>query len=600
MRKETLRIPMRDGTRLETELFLPEAEVRFPALLMRHPYGQLYADALYESMAGDGYAVLFQNDRGRFGSEGQWWPLHEISVHDGADTVDWIAAQPWCDGNVGLFGSSYAGVTQWHTATAAPDALRAMAPVVAGCIQDYFPFVAPGVWALGTLMGWTLNVASHEAEKLGLRSNNREIRRFMDLNRKLMETTDLGADANMAALVEAAAQVPPAFEKLLGEHPLSDFAPSVQSFAPWVADWLAHPDPGDSYWQAVDWHRHYGNIDTPAFIVAGWYDLFITSAFRDFSGLNGNAPNNVKLLVHPGSHTVGLADPGYMRVGERLFRMPAVEGPWEGLVPGNPGGLSNGIRDWFERWLKGKRDPDESAPIRLYVMGADEWRDEREWPLARTRWTRFYLHSQGRANSLNGDGRLSAEAPAEEPPDRFEYDPADPVPTIGGRGLLPVAAGVFDHSELEQRPDILVYSTSPLTEDVEVTGPVVLNLWVVTSALDTDFTARLLDVFPDGVAYNLTEGMTRLRFRPDKPGLVVPGEAERVEITLAPTSNLFKKGHRIRLEVSSSNFPFADPNPNTGKCLLTDPANETKVAQQTVFHDSRKPSHLVLPVIPAS
>ena len=156
---------------------------------MRHPYGQLYTDALYESMAGDGYAVLFQNDRGRFGSEGQWWPLHEISVHDGADTVDWIAAQPWCDGNVGLFGSSYAGVTQWHTATAAPDALRAMAPVVAGSIQDYFPFVAPGVWALGTLMGWTLNVASHEAEKLGLESDNRDIRHFMDLNRKLMEAT---------------------------------------------------------------------------------------------------------------------------------------------------------------------------------------------------------------------------------------------------------------------------------------------------------------------------------------------------------------------------------------------------------------------------
>ena len=258
-----------------------------------------------------------------------------------------------------------------------------MAPVVAGSIQDYFPFAAPGVWALGTLMGWTLNVASHEAEKLGLESDNRDIRHFMD-----------------------------------------------------------------------------------------------------------------------------------------------------------------------------------SEP--------------------------------------EADGGDSAEAPAEEPPDRFEYDPADPVPTIGGRGLLPVAAGVFDHSELEQRRDILVYSTSPLTEDVEVTGPVVLNLWAATSAVDTDFTARLLDVFPDGVAYNLTEGMTRLRFRPDKPGLVVPGEVERVEITLAPTSNLFRKGHRIRLEVSSSNFPFADPNPNTGKCLLTDPANETKVAQQTVFHDSRKPSHLVLPVIPAS
>ncbi|MDD9996531.1 MAG: CocE/NonD family hydrolase [Gammaproteobacteria bacterium] len=599
MKKQTLKIPMRDGTHLETDLFLPDAEARFPALLMRHPYGRLYSDSVYESMTDDGYAVLFQNDRGRFGSEGKWWPLHETSIRDGADSVDWIASQPWCDGNVGLFGSSYAGVTQWHTAMAAPESLRAMAPVVAGSIQDYFPFVSPGVWALGTLMGWTLNVANHEADKLGLSSDNHEIRGFMDLNRKLMETTDMGSDADMEALVKAAAQVPPAFEKLLNDHPLADFAPSVQGFAPWVDEWLAHPDPADDYWQAVDWSRRYADIDTPAFIVAGWHDLFITSAFRDFSGLNGRIANRVKLIVHPGSHTMGLAPSGYMRVGERLFRMSAVEGPWEGLVPGNPGGLSKGLRDWFERWLKGKPDADASAPIRLYVMGADEWRDEWEWPLARTRWTRFHLHSQGQANSLNGDGRLSTDAPVEEPPDHFEYDPTDPVPTIGGRGLLPVAAGVFDHAELEKRPDILVYSTDPLNEDVEVTGPVVLNLWVATSAVDTDFTARLLDVFPDGVAYNLTDGVTRLRFRPDKPGPVVPGEVEQVEIVLAPTSNLFQRGHRIRLEVSSSNFPFADPNPNTGKCLLSDAANETIVAQQTVFHDSQRPSHLVLPVIPA-
>jgi putative CocE/NonD family hydrolase len=255
--------------------------------------------------------------------------------------------------------------------------------------------------------------------------------------------------------------------------------------------------------------------------------------------------------------------------------------------------------EWFEYWLKGRETGVQDWPaVRLFVMGENVWRNEQEWPLARTQLTPWYLHSAGQANTRGGDGVLSAKAPEEEPPDRFSYDPADPVPTRGGNNLVGPPTGPFDQSTLEERPDVLVYTSAPLERAVEVTGPVKVILHAASSARDTDFTAKLVDVHPDGKAYNLCDGIVRARSRESvtQPTLIEPGKRYRYDIDLWVTSNLFKAGHRIRVEISSSNFPRFDRNPNTGHDFGADA--QLLKAEQTVFHDSEHPSHILLPMIP--
>ena len=257
---------------------------------------------------------------------------------------------------------------------------------------------------------------------------------------------------------------------------------------------------------------------------------------------------------------------------------------------------------WNDQWLKGiDTGLVDEAPITLYVQGDNVWRDEWEWPLSRTQWTPLYLKSGGSANRASGDGRLSWEKPTSGEVDRFRYDPADPVPSKGGTFLnLGIPPGMFEQSEIESRPDVLVYTSKPLEAPLEVTGSVSMRLWAATSAVDTDFTGKLLDVDVDGNSYNICDGVTRLRHRKDKPGPVTPNEVQEFEIELSPTSYVFKAGHRIRVQVSSSNFPLFDPNPNTGKSLFIDTGNEMIVAEQTVFHDAERPSHILLPIIPSS
>jgi uncharacterized protein len=241
---------------------------------------------------------------------------------------------------------------------------------------------------------------------------------------------------------------------------------------------------------------------------------------------------------------------------------------------------------------------DDEPPIRIFVMGANVWRDEHEWPLARTRFTSYYLHSHGRANSLHGDGELSSTAPGDEPSDSYDYDPASPVPTLGGPSLLAEYMGPRDRRPVERRDDVLVYSTPPLDQDVEATGPVEMVLYAATSAVDTDFTATLVDVHPNGQAITITQGIVRARFRRslEHPTLVEPGRVYEYTIVLWETSNTFEAGHRIRVEISSSNFPHFDRNLNSGEALAT--GTSVVVAHQTVWHDRAHPSRLVLPVVP--
>ena len=348
---------------------------------------------------------------------------------------------------------------------------------------------------------------------------------------------------------------------------------------------LAHPD-ADAYWDPGDIESRHDKFRVPAFHLTGWYDTLLTGTLRNFAGLRANAATDEarrfqRIVIGPWTHARPTR--ASTTIGNVDF------GPDAGFD------ADGAMLAWFDHWLnKGSRAAVDTAPVRLFVMGANQWRDEQEWPLARARATSYYLHSGGNANTLSGDGRLDPAAPDQEPQDRYTYDPKDPVPTgeSGGYSRAPT-----DRRTVQQRPDVLVYTTAPLTADLEVTGPVTLTLWVSSSARDTDFTGTLVDVFPDGTARALTDGILRARYRADKasPKLLTPGEPTEISIELGATANVFRAGHRVRLEVSSSNFPRFDRNPNTGGVFGQDA--EVSRATQTVLHDRAHLSRLLLPVV---
>jgi putative CocE/NonD family hydrolase len=375
--------------------------------------------------------------------------------------------------------------------------------------------------------------------------------------------------------------------------PLKDF-PLLQHerLAPYYYDWLAHPN-DDEYWRQWNIADRHPQVTVPALNVGGWYDIFLGGTLRNYLGMRqdgGNAQaKQQRLIIGPWFHTTMWPN----IAGEVDFGLRA-----QGLAID----LEGIILRWFDHWLKAidtgmLREP----PVKLFVMGENVWRDEREWPLARAQHTRYYFHSGGRANTRHGDGVLSLEPPSHEPADHYLYDPRHPVPTRGG-GLCcwqaSVPGGAYDQRSVEERSDVLVYSTPPLAQAMEVTGPIVLKLWASSSAVDTDFTAKLVDVEPSGYARNLTDGILRARYREStaRPTLIEPGRVYEYTIDLWATSNLFKAAHRIRVEVSSSNFPRFDRNPNTGHPFAQDA--ELRPATQTILHDADHPSHIVLPIVP--
>jgi putative CocE/NonD family hydrolase len=347
----------------------------------------------------------------------------------------------------------------------------------------------------------------------------------------------------------------------------------------------------DEFWKAYSMKGKYAEVEAPAYFMTGWYDNLLHEGFKCFAGWSkqartSEARQRTKLLVGPWPHNpMGKAE----RFGDLDF------GPEAAFDL-----IAEHLR-WYDQRLRGIDTGIDGDPrVRIFVMGDNVWRFEHEWPLARTQYRKFYLHSQGRANSLLGHGRLSLEPPANEPPDSYSYDPEDPVPTHGGQSMFIANNGPRDRRSVERRDDVLVYTTEPLAQDTEVTGPIVLTLFAASSAPDTDFTAALVDVYPNEKAIIITEGIVRARFRAsyEEPTLLEPGKVYAYQITLWETSNVFKAGHQIRLEFSSSNFPRFDRNLNTG----TEPGLDAKVsiAQQTIYHDAQRPSHLLLPVIPRS
>ena len=561
-------IPMRDGVILRADVYRPAGAGRHPVLLQRIPYGK--HSPRYRSMYLDpmraldrGYAVVIQDTRGRHVSDGDWYPyVHE--AEDGFDTIDWIASQPWSDGSVGMFGISYHGATQWLAATEAHPALKAIIPgVTADSYYDSWTYLG-GVFQLFWTSGWAAGFA---ADDLGSRAAQH-------------------GDA-MAVLREWRRDA----HAVANHLPLDDM-PALRRVADYYYDWLAHPT-YDDYWKAIAPREKFDRITVPALNQGGWFDGFIRGTIRCYQGMRERGATELArtqqhLLVGPWLHQP-LPDP---YAGQGYFGGAASGAAidWHGMQLA-----------WFDRWLRGEDNGVDTDPnTYIFIMGANEWRAEESWPPPDAKEMTLFLRSGGNANTLSGDGRLSPDAPSEsESPDRFTYDPANPVPTHGGAHLGGVPSlfevGVQDQRIIESREDVLVYTTEPLERDTEVTGHVQLELWAVTSAADTDWTAKLVDVHPDGQARNVCDGILRASFRDslESPSPIQPGEAYSYTVDVGPTAMLFRKGHQIRLEVSSSNFPAYARNtsvPHHGSADLTP-------TTQTVLHDASHPSRLILPVV---
>ncbi len=561
-------IPMRDGVILRADVYRPSGGGRHPVLLQRIPYGK--HSPRYRSMYLDpmraldrGYAVIIQDTRGRHVSDGDWYPyVHE--AQDGFDTIDWIASQPWSDGSVGMFGISYHGATQWLAATEAHPALKAIIPgVTADSYYDSWTYLG-GVFQLYWTGGWA---AAFALDDLGGRAA-----RNSDAMGVLREwRQDAYAMANHLSLNDM---------------------PGLRQVADYYYDWLAHPT-YDDYWKAIAPREKFDKITVPALNQGGWFDGFIRGTIRCYQGMREHGATELArtqqhLLVGPWLHQP-LPDP---YAGQGYFGGAASGAAidWHGMQLA-----------WFDRWLRGEDNSVDTDPnTYIFVMGANEWRAEECWPPPDAEPMTMFLRSDGSANTLNGDGALSPDPPSEsESPDRFMYDPSNPVPTHGGAHLGGIPSlfevGVQDQRAIESREDVLVYTSAPIERDTEVTGHVELELWAVTSAADTDWTAKLVDVHPDGQARNVCDGIVRASYRDslESPSPIQPGEAYRYNVDVGPTAMLFRKGHCIRLEVSSSNFPAYARNagvPHHGSADLTP-------ATQTVLHDASHPSRLILPIV---
>jgi putative CocE/NonD family hydrolase len=546
-------VVMRDGVALATDVYRPAGEDPLPAVLVRTPYdkeGSALRNYSFEVMrlVQAGYVVVVQDTRGRFLSEGEFNPFFDDG-RDGFDTVAWVAEQEWCDGNVGMGGGSYFGATQWRAASEAPPALKAIAPVVTAA--DYHEGWAyqGGAFELGFNLNWTLSrLALGEALERG------------------WSVGDV-----IAAIDDNAAL----YERL----PLTD-QPALQGgLAPYYFDWLAHPD-YDDYWREIAPKEHYDKVTIPSLNIGGWYDLFIGGTIANYVAMKDRG---ARLVIGPWAH----GDNHGVFFGREY-----------GFVGGYWGTDPTALHlRWFDHHLKGiDNGVQMDLPVRIFVMGVDEWRNERDWPLPGTRFTRYFLRA---------GGELSTEMPGAERHETYVYDPLDPVPTCGGATFLPglpiaANAGPRDQRELDGRHDVLTFATPPLERDTEVTGPVKLVLFASSSARDTDFTGKLVDVHPDGRAELLTDGILRARYRDStsEPSLLEPGEIYELEIDLWATANVFKAGHRIRLDVSSSNFPRFDRNTNTGNVIADDGADDVLEAVNRVYHDREHPSHVLLPLIP--
>jgi putative CocE/NonD family hydrolase len=590
-------VPMRDAVRLAADVYLPTLDDkpvtdRLPTILMRIPYNKRagekpHSDARY--FASHGYAVVFQDTRGRYKSEGVWHMLADEGP-DGYDTAEWIARQPWSNGKIGMIGTSYVGGTQHALAMTKNPHLSTVIPVDAMSNLGYASMRNGGAFEL-RFWNWIM----------------------LNAGRGSRHARDPATESVLKEMAENRKMYLANLPLRPGTTPLR-LAPDYEQ---WLVAGMRH-GANDEFWRQNNIIDHADQYkDIPVYLVGGWYDSWASNTTANFVALRKAIRGPVYLIMGPWIHGAqGSASHGQVSFGTAA----AIADPlaWR--------------REWYDHWLKGidnsvgKADP-FATPVRIFVMGTGTgrktnaglldhggfWRNEQEWPLTRTRYTPYYLQSGGKLSSALP--KLTAGRTS------FQFDPRRPVPTIGGctsSGNDILLAGAWDQRggphvwnfhepiPLSARNDVLVFQTDALAADLEVTGEIVVKLWISSSAPDTDFTAKLIDVcppnadFPGGFDLNITDGIFRTRFRKSlaREELLKPGEIAPVEIKLYPTANVFRRGHHIRVDISSSNFPRFDVNPNTGEPLNDN--RRTAVATNTVFHDREHPSQIVLPVIPAT
>jgi putative CocE/NonD family hydrolase len=553
--EQGVNVKMRDGVSLAADIYRPVSDEKFPVLVERTPYDRSGETATANELASHGYVVVLQDTRGRYGSGGEFYPFRDESF-DGYDTVEWAARLDRSNGKVGMFGGSYVGATQMLAAMAVPPHLLSVFPYVTA--SEYYD---GWTYQSGALMQW---FTSSWTSILATETLRRQVEHTM-------------------APRDWTRQLP------LESYPILK-TPELTTLAPYFKDWLSH-EREDVYWRRWKVSDHYSEMSVLGLHGAGWHDLFLKGSIKNYVGLHEHAATpearaGQRLIVGPWAHAPTSPEG---KIGDVVFGKSAVLD------------LTAIALQWFDYSLKGiKNEYATAAPVRLFIMGDNVWRDEQEFPLKRTRYTKYYLHSEKGANSLNGDGALSLAPPAVEKKDEFEYDPKNPVPTIGGRlccgQMLP--PGPADQRPNESRRDVLVFSTPPLTADIEVTGFISLELYASTSAVTTDFTALLVDVDLNGYARFLTDGIVRVGYSEDAANgsKVTPNEVRKYTIDLWATANVFKAGHRVRLYVSSSNFPRFNLNLNTGEPIVG--AARSVAAHQTIYHDRQYSSALILPVIP--
>jgi uncharacterized protein len=562
-------LEMRDGISLGADIFRPDDGAKHPAILIRS-YGKDRISARFTMiypLLSAGYAVINSDLRGRGKSGGQWDPSQNqfVEGRDGYDSVEWIAGQSWCDGNVGMAGLSHMGSFQWYAAMEQPPHLKAIAPWTTDFNTMYVPPRTGGVISFLTTVIWLPN----------------------ELKDRLDRMEKEGQDVTeMRRCLQWARENPQEFYNYL---PLNDVPLAKFGGLREILKWRLHPMPQIE----LDKLREYEKINLPCFHACGWFDGVGWTTFENFGAMRQKggsefSRNNQYIVAGPWPH----AEDFQNVLGDLSF----------GTQADSAGSRINQSQiDFFDKYLKGR---DIEIPhVRYFLMGENHWHTADSWPPPLVKWQRFYFHSKGKSNTCGGNGTLTLEQPRNETPDTFDYQPLDPVPTVGGAliGALNVpgiVVGPMDQHIVEKRQDVLCYTTPELTEDLEITGPLQVHLYASTSARDTDFTAKICHVYQDGRSFNLAEGIMRASGRrfSDKPELVDTGKVYEYVITLGNTSQLFRQGQRIRIQISSSNFPAFDRNMNTGHVIGEDAVGI--VARQTIYHQSEFASYIDMPVIP--
>jgi putative CocE/NonD family hydrolase len=567
---KNIKVKMRDGVLLSGDLYRPDSDDQYPAVIMRTPYNKNgmetckdYSDPYL--LAEKGYNVFIQDVRGCYSSEGVLKSTGENEINDGYDTVEWAAVQPWCNGMVGMYGLSYFGYTQLAAAEQRPPHLVAICPFE---MSGLYPFSVGKTCTMNTYhLMWLYSQALGNLEASDIKEEEKQ--RLKD---KLLKNMN---------------QIP----EMLNILPLRDIPAAYVDEFPLLKDFIEILDNIDNpaFKKRIHNPLDFENMNVAMLHCAGWYDLA-------HEGVVGNYEEALRK-----------ASTERMEKGQKLILGPWVHGgDFSNVIDhvdfgehasGKAFGMAKKTQDWFDYWLKGiDNGIMEEPPIDLFVMGVNQWRKEKEWPLKRTLYKNFYLHSNGNANTLNGDGRLSQQLPGDEKEDRYTYNPGEPVPSLAQD--YSGARVIQELSEIEKREDILVYQTEVLDNDMEVTGHIKIELFISTDVVDTDFMCKLLDIHPDGKRYALSSGVTRVRYRNSlKPEFMESGKIYEVAVDMGTTSNVFLKGHKVGVEITSSSFPNIDRNLNTG--VKIGAGSDYLIAHHKIYHNQNYASKLILPVIPS-